>query len=108
MKTLIRNAAIVRAGGKTAPGDIAIDGNTIDAVGKAPEGWQAGTVIDAAGKLAIPGLVNAHTHASMTLLRSYADDMNLMDWLQTKIWPIEAKMKKADIYWGAMLAALEM
>ncbi|MBQ7515121.1 MAG: amidohydrolase [Schwartzia sp.] len=107
MKTLIRNAAIVR-GGKTENGDIAIDGAVIAAVGKAPEGWQADTVIDATGKLAVPGLVNAHTHASMTLLRSYADDMNLMDWLQNKIWPIEAKMKKDDIYWGAMLAALEM
>ena len=44
----------------------------------------------------------------MTLLRSYADDMQLMDWLQNKIWPIEAKMSSNDIYWGAMLAVAEM
>ncbi len=108
MKTLIKNAVIVRAGGKTETGSIAIDGGFITAVGQVPEGWQPDKTHDAAGRLAVPGFVNAHTHISMTLLRSYADDMNLMDWLQNKIWPIEAKMKKADIYWGAMLAALEM
>ncbi len=58
--------------------------------------------------LATPGLVNAHTHASMTLLRSYSDDKALMDWLQKDIWPIEAKMTREDIYWGAALAAVEM
>lgn len=58
--------------------------------------------------LATPGLVNAHTHASMTLLRSYSDDKALMDWLQKDIWPIEDKMTRRDIYWGAALAAVEM
>ena len=58
--------------------------------------------------LATPGLINAHTHASMTLLRSYSDDKALMDWLNKDIWPIEAKMKREDIYWGAALAAVEM
>lgn len=57
---------------------------------------------------ATPGLVNAHTHASMTLLRSYSDDKTLMDWLQKDIWPIEDKMTRKDIYWGAALAAVEM
>lgn len=65
-------------------------------------------IIDAKNKFVVPGFVNTHTHASMTLLRSYADDMALMDWLQNKIWPIEDKMRRKDIYWGAMLAALEM
>ena len=65
-------------------------------------------VIDGRGKFATPGFVNAHTHASMTLLRSYADDKALMDWLQKDIWPIEEKMKRKDIYIGAALAAVEM
>ncbi len=64
--------------------------------------------IDAKDMLAIPGFVNAHTHASMTLLRSYADDMELMTWLNDHIWPVEAKMISNDIYWGAALAAVEM
>ena len=57
---------------------------------------KAEKVIDGTDKLATAGFVNAHTHVSMTLLRSYADDMKLMDWLENKIWPIEAKMKKED------------
>lgn len=65
-------------------------------------------IIDGKNKFATPGLVNAHTHASMTLLRSYSDDKSLMDWLNKDIWPIEAKMKRKDIYWGAALAAVEM
>ena len=67
-----------------------------------------GKIIDGKGKFATPGLVNAHTHASMTLLRSYSDDKSLMDWLNKDIWPIEDKMTRKDIYWGAKLAAVEM
>ena len=65
-------------------------------------------VIDGKGCAALPGLVNAHTHAAMTLLRGYADDMPLMSWLEHKIWPAEAKLTPGGVYWGTMLAALEM
>jgi 5-methylthioadenosine/S-adenosylhomocysteine deaminase len=58
--------------------------------------------------LAIPGLVNAHTHAAMTLLRGYADDMHLQQWLSEKIWPLEAHLTGEDVYWGTKLACLEM
>lgn len=108
MKTLIKNTMAVLPDGSVKQVDIAVDGQRIAAVGEVPADFAADTVVDGTNHLAIPGLVNAHTHASMTLLRSYADDMNLMDWLQNKIWPIEAKMRKDDIYWGAMLAAVEM
>ncbi len=108
MNTWIKNASVVLPDGTVKVTDIAITGDTITSIGQVPEGWQAEAVLDATEKLAVPGFVNAHTHASMTLLRSYADDMNLMDWLQNKIWPIEAKMDADDIYWGAMLAAVEM
>ncbi len=64
--------------------------------------------INAVGKIVMPGIVNTHCHAAMTLLRGYADDMRLMDWLQTKIWPAEAKMTADDVYWGTALAAYEM
>ena len=56
----------------------------------------------------IPGVVNAHTHAAMTLFRGFGDDMPLMPWLEQKIWPNEAKMTREDVYWGAKLACLEM
>lgn len=65
-------------------------------------------IIDGKNSLVIPGFVNTHTHAAMTLFRGYADDLSLMDWLQNKIWPAEAKLKKEDIYWGTLLAIAEM
>ncbi len=108
MNTLIKNASVLLPDGTIKKYDIAVAGNTIARIGTVDPAWQADAVIDAAGKLAVPGFINAHTHASMTLLRSYADDMNLMDWLEKEIWPVEAKMHADDIYWGAMLAAVEM
>lgn len=59
-------------------------------------------------KAVIPGLINAHTHAAMTLFRGFGDDMALMPWLEQKIWPNEAKMTDEDVYWGTKLACLEM
>ncbi len=58
--------------------------------------------------LAIPGLVNTHTHAAMSLLRGYADDLPLQTWLSEKIWPLEALLTGKDVYWGTRLACLEM
>ncbi len=69
---------------------------------------EAEFVIEGKDKAAIPGLFNAHTHAAMTLLRGYADDMQLQEWLSTKIWPTEAKLTEDDVYWGTKLACLEM
>lgn len=64
--------------------------------------------IDGRGALAMPGLVNAHSHAPMTLLRGYGSDLNLHDWLTKKIFPAEALMTPEDAYYGALLAYLEM
>jgi len=69
---------------------------------------QADRVIDAGGKPALPSFVNGHTHSAMTLLRGYADDMYLQEWLEKKIWPLEEKLTEEDIYTGARLACLEM
>ncbi len=107
-KLLIKNVELL----ETPNGElnfIAIDGNKIAYVGsELPAGYEAAEVVDGKGMLATPGMVNTHGHVSMTLLRSYADDMNLMDWLEKEIWPIEAKMDANDIYWGAMLGIVEM
>jgi 5-methylthioadenosine/S-adenosylhomocysteine deaminase len=88
--------------------DIYIEGNLIEAISEDESSKGAEFVIDGKDKAAIPGLFNAHTHAAMTLLRGYADDMPLQEWLETKIWPVEAKMKEDDVYWGTKLACLEM
>jgi len=69
---------------------------------------EADCIIDASGMVAIPGLVNTHTHAAMSLLRGYADDMHLQEWLNEKIWPLEAHLTGEDVYWGTKLACMEM
>jgi len=87
--------------------DVFIEENKISEI--SPKcGESADEIIDGRGKAIIPGLVNAHTHAAMTLLRGYADDMALNQWLEQKIWPLEAKLTEDDVYWGAKLACLEM
>jgi 5-methylthioadenosine/S-adenosylhomocysteine deaminase len=100
----------VRYQGKAADvfvgGDGRIAGIGAEA-GKMARG-DAGTRIDGKGLLLMPGLVNTHTHAAMTLLRGYADDMPLQEWLGTKIWPLEARLTGGDVYQGTRLACLEM
>lgn len=68
----------------------------------------ADIVIDGNGAVALPGLVNAHTHAAMSLLRGYADDLVFQDWLFGRILPIEAHLTTDAVYWGTKLACLEM
>lgn len=106
---LIRNASIFAGGRLLRDQNIAIDGGRIARVGSgiADESGD-GEVIEGRGKLAIPGLVNAHTHLAMTLFRGYADDMELMPWLSEKIWPLEAKLTAEDVRWGTKLGCLEM
>ena len=64
--------------------------------------------VDGVGMAIVPGFVNAHTHAAMTLFRGYADDLPLMEWLEQHIWPAEARLEPEDVYWGARLACAEM
>ncbi|AFV03169.1 MULTISPECIES: amidohydrolase [Dehalobacter] len=92
-------------------GEIAIDGDRIVSVGErgtAPAGFNPDRVLNLTNHVVMPGLINTHTHAAMTLLRGYADDMPLMPWLQEKVWPFEDKMTPEDIYWGSSLALCEM
>ena len=65
-------------------------------------------LLDAAGAILVPPLLNGHTHAAMTLFRGYGDDLPLMRWLEEKVWPIERKLEPEDVYWGTRLACLEM
>jgi len=65
-------------------------------------------VLDGRDGALVPGLVNGHTHAAMTLFRGYGDDLPLMTWLETRIWPAEGRLEPEDVYWGTRLACLEM
>jgi 5-methylthioadenosine/S-adenosylhomocysteine deaminase len=87
--------------------DIFIEGNTIARIGKNLD-VHAQQTIDGSRKAAIPGLINAHGHAAMTLFRGWGDDMQLEQWLYDRIWPREARMTEEDVYWGVKLACLEM
>jgi 5-methylthioadenosine/S-adenosylhomocysteine deaminase len=112
---VIRNGIVVTMdGGRRVldRGGVAIDGNDIVAV----DGDEAITrqfrgreTIDAAGMIVMPGLVNTHTHAPMALFRGLADDLALMEWLNSYIFPAEAAMVSPDfVRAGTRLAALEM
>lgn len=87
---------------------IYIEDGRIVGIGEAPAGFTAEKIIDGKDKLAIPGLVNCHTHSYMAFMRNVADDLSFMDWLFGTIDPIEQQMTDEDTYWGACLAILEM
>ncbi len=108
MTTLIKNIGLYRNGKVTENQNISLNGKYIKDFPENPKDEDYEEVIDGKGMLAIPGLVNTHTHVAMTLFRSYADDMELMDWLQNKIWPAEDHLDDDIVYWGSMLAFAEM
>jgi 5-methylthioadenosine/S-adenosylhomocysteine deaminase len=91
-------------------GAIAIDGGRIVSVlGAESPLPEAKETLDATGHLVIPGLVNAHGHAAMTLLRGIADDLKLLEWLERYIFPAESKNVSPEfVYWGTLLGCVEM
>ena len=103
MSTLIRNAAVFRNNSIVENQNIVIDGKYIKEFPDNPDPADYDEVIEGNNMLCLPGLVNTHTHVAMTLFRSYADDMELMDWLQNKIWPAEDHLDDDIVYWGSML-----
>jgi 5-methylthioadenosine/S-adenosylhomocysteine deaminase len=108
MRTLIKGAAILTMRSEEPfIGDILIEGDRITDIQPAIS-TQADKVINGEGMAAMPGLINAHQHTPMSLLRAFSDDLKLMEWLDKKMLPAEAKMTPEDIYWGAKLAMAEM
>lgn len=108
MRTLIKGAAILTMRSKEPfIGDILIEGDRIADI-QPSISTQADTVINGEGMAAMPGLINAHQHTPMSLLRAFSDDLKLMEWLDKKMLPAEAQMTPEDIYWGAKLAMAEM
>ena len=103
MKILLKNVILDRKSS-----DILLENGKISAI--APEiSAPDADIFDGLNKMAVlPPFYNAHNHAAMTLLRGYAEDMELFDWLNNHIWPVEAKLTAEDIYIGTRLATVEM
>jgi 5-methylthioadenosine/S-adenosylhomocysteine deaminase len=111
MNCQIVNATIITLNAKNEiieNGEIHIKDGIIQYVGESGPAFAADKMMDANRNVVMPGFVNTHTHITMNLLRSYADDMNLKDWLDKKILPAEDKFNDEISYWGALHALCEM
>ena len=109
---LIHNGTILTMDGQNTiihNGMIVISDSTISYVGKnRKDSIMAKKDLDAQGGLILPGLINSHTHAAMSLFRGLADDLPLMEWLQNYIFPVEGKMDADFVRVGTFLACAEM
>lgn len=109
---LIKNGVIITMDSQNSVferGSLGIRGDRITSVGPDEDRETEGKkVIDAEGCLVLPGLINGHTHAAMSLFRGLADDLPLMDWLNNYIFPVESRMDGDFVFTGTLLACAEM
>lgn len=110
MKIRLLNARILtmERGQQLSDGEVWVEGNRITYVGPRKENhlsWDR--QINVRGNLVMPGFKNAHTHSAMTFLRSFADDLPLLEWLNKQVFPMEAKLTDADMYYLSKLAIME-
>jgi len=103
---LIKNAYIVSMVSPISKADLLIEDGLIKEIGIID--CEADRVIDATGKVVMPGLINTHTHLAMSVFRGYSDELELMEWLSKKMWPIEDKMVAKDAFWASQLSMVEM
>ncbi len=105
---LINNALIVTMNSdrQVLQGNLLVEDDRITAIGSINQ--TANRVIDARGQVLIPGLIQTHVHLCQTLFRGQADDMPLMDWLQTRIWPLEGAHDPETVYYSALLGIGEL
>jgi 5-methylthioadenosine/S-adenosylhomocysteine deaminase len=103
----ISGGRVLRPDATVVEADVLVDRDAGEIVAVGPD-LGADETLDASGGLVIPGLVNAHTHVAMTLLRGHADDKPLESWLREDVWPVEAALEPDDVAAGAELGVLEM
>jgi 5-methylthioadenosine/S-adenosylhomocysteine deaminase len=108
----VRGGAVLLPQGQTLDeGELHCRGDEIIYCGprkQAPLPPAGAKCLDGSGGLVMPGFVNTHTHAAMTLMRGVADDLELHTWLNKHIFPLEAHLTAQAVYWGSLLACLEM
>lgn len=109
MALIIRNGRLVtmNAGREVLRGDLKIEGRFITALGKVESG-KGDQVIDARGRIVAPGLIQSHTHLCQTLFRGLADDMELLEWLKTRIWPLESAHDPESLYVSSLMGCAEL
>ncbi|MBW1704704.1 MAG: amidohydrolase [Deltaproteobacteria bacterium] len=109
---LIHDASVWTPGGLLVDGAVAVRRGIIDRVGLMRDAhhWpEPSRRLDARGMLLLPGLVNTHTHAAMSVFRGLADDLSLEEWLRKHIFPAEARFVNVEtVYWGTLLSCVEM
>lgn len=110
MKILIRNAEIITMNQQEEiiQGDILIEDDRIRQIGKDLSSAGVDKVIDATSRTVIPGFIQTHIHLCQTLFRGQADDLELLDWLKKRIWPLEAAHDAESSYYSAMLGIGEL
>ena len=106
---LIKNALILNPNNfENKMQSLLIKDDLIAEISDSIDDANADKIIDAEGKILLPGLINTHTHLSMTLFRGLADDLSLDTWLNDHIWPMEANLNGEYCYIGALLGAVEL
>ena len=110
MNILIENVKILTMadGELIKNGNIYIENEKIKKITNDKIDFSYDKKIDGKNYLAMPGFVNAHTHVGMSLFRNFSDDVELMTWLNEKIWPLEDKLIEEDVYWASLLSHAEM
>ncbi|MBR6708142.1 MAG: amidohydrolase, partial [Clostridia bacterium] len=109
MQTLFRSVRLLaQCGYGCDPIDVRVSDAYITEIGNNLPAVPGETVIDGRGDLLVPGFVNTHCHAAMTLFRGYGEDLPLSRWLEEKIFPAEDRLTEESVYWGSMLAIAEM
>jgi len=107
MPLAVTGGRMLRPDGSVERADVLVDGGEIVEVASEAGADHDAPTLDASESLVVPGLVNAHCHAPMTLLRGNADDKPLGPWLREDVWPVEAELTPADVEAGAALGVLE-
>lgn len=112
MKILIKNCNLISMSEKREKYeegiDILINGDKIEKIDKDILQEDCDKVIDAKGKIVMPGLINTHAHVPMSIFRDTLDGYGLQEWLNDKIWPMEEKLTEEDIYYASLLTCIEM
>lgn len=110
MRILLKDIPMVRMVSEeegVITSNIGIENGVISFIGEVPEDFTPEKVFEGDKYFAMPGMINTHTHMAMSHFRNYADDLPLMEWLEQKIWPMEAKLDADHVYYGTMVSIIE-